>query len=179
MMSMCFWHNSHYWSSYPSAKKQNSSAVVIRVAYLKKVNWVGFNFCKYHVEAVRIFKNLPDTERFFYKFDLNCYAAFKVWCIDSKHFEKVISELKNYPDISIEFIIGSLKQVPEIFKPLNLTFYERSVREQGKLGRVGKKKAFETTQARKETNNFSEPLAPPTPSSTPAPPAFLSGGERC
>ncbi|BAY42164.1 hypothetical protein NIES2111_65600 (plasmid) [Nostoc sp. NIES-2111] len=130
MMSMCFWRNSHYWSSYPSAKKQNSSSVVIRVAYLKKVNWVGFNFCKYHAEAVRIFKTLPDTERFFYKFDLNCYAAFKVWCIDSKHFEKVISELKNYPDISIEFIIGSLKQVPEIFKPLNLTFYERSGREQ-------------------------------------------------
>lgn len=170
MMSMCFWRNSHYWSSYPFAKKQNSSAVVIRVAYLKKVNWIGFNFCKYHAEAVRIFKTLPDTERFFYKFDLNCYAAFKVWCIDSKHIEKVISELKNYPDISIEFIIGSLKQVPEIFKPLNLTFYERSGREQGRLG---KKKAFETTQARKETNNFSEPLAPP------APPAFLSGGGQC
>lgn len=127
MMSMCFWSNSHYWSSCPSPRKKNSSTVVIRVAYFKKVNWVGFNFCKYHAEAVKIFRTLPANDRFFYEMKLNCYAAFNVWCIDDKHFEKLISELNNYVDIGLEFIISTPDQVPELFQALNLTFYERSV----------------------------------------------------
>jgi len=126
MMSMCFWRNSHYWSSRPCLIKQSDSGVVIRVASFQQVNWVGFNFCKYHAEAIRIFKSLPASARFFYEMKLNSHAAFKVWCIDGKYFENLIDQLKNYPDISIEFIISSLKQVDEIFQSLNLTFYERS-----------------------------------------------------
>lgn len=127
MMSMCFWENSHYWSSQPSPRRQYSSGVVIRVAYFKKVNWVGFNFCKYHAEAVGIFQELPKSEKFFYELKPNCYISFKVWCVDGKHFEKVISGLNNYVDIGLEFIISSPDQVPELFQALNLTFYERSV----------------------------------------------------
>jgi hypothetical protein len=128
MMSMCFWKNSHYWSSCSSSRKQNSSSVVIRVAYFQKVNWVGFNFCKYHAQAVKNLKTLPDSDKFFYEIKPNCYASFKVWCIDDKHFEKVISFLNNYADVDLEFIINSPEQIPELFQPLNLTFYERRAR---------------------------------------------------
>ncbi len=126
MMSMCFWENSYYWSSQPPAKKQYSSEVVIRVADFKTVSWLGFNFCKYHAQGVRVFQELPNNEKFFYELKPNYYTSFKVWCVDHKHFYKLVSELNNYADIKLEFIINSPHQVPELFQPLNLTFFERS-----------------------------------------------------
>lgn len=129
MMAMCFWSNSSYWSNCPSSLTRNSTRVVIRVGYFKKVNWVGFNFCKYYAQAVEVFKNLPESDRFFYEIKLNCYASFKVWCIDSQHFEKVISELNNYADVELEFAIADPSQVPEIFKVLKLQFFQRNVQK--------------------------------------------------
>ncbi|WP_242057992.1 MULTISPECIES: hypothetical protein [Nostoc] len=129
MMAMCFWSHSHYWSSCLSSTNKNSLGVVIRVACFKKVNWVGFNFCKYHAQAVEVFRNLPESDRFFYEIKPNCYASFKVWCIDSQHFDLVVSLLKNYADIELEFAIADPNQVPEIFKVLKLQFFQRNVQK--------------------------------------------------
>jgi hypothetical protein len=126
MMSMCFWRNNHYWSSRLSSTTRDSGILVVRIADLKKVNWVGFNFCKYCPDAVEVFRILPDSDRFFFEIKPNRYASFKVWCIHSKHFEKIISFLKNVPDIEIEFVVSEPSQIPELFQPLNLAFYERS-----------------------------------------------------
>ncbi|WP_242044824.1 hypothetical protein [Anabaena azotica] len=126
MMSMCYWKNRCYWSSQASSRKQSSADVVIRVADLQQVNWVGFNFCKYHEQAVGIFQELPKSEKFFYELKPNHYASFKVWCVDAMHFENLINKLNNYTDVELEFIISNPQQIPEIFQPLNLTFYERN-----------------------------------------------------
>ncbi|MBD2212187.1 hypothetical protein H6G27_20285 [Nostoc linckia FACHB-104] len=130
MMSMCFWKNSPYWSSRSSSTTRDWGSVVIRIAYFKLINWVGFNFCKYHPDAVEVFRKLPKSDRFFYEIKPNRYASFKVWCVDGQHFEKIISFLKNSPDIELEFVISDLCQIPELFQPLNLKFYERRGREQ-------------------------------------------------
>jgi hypothetical protein len=126
MMSMCFWSHSHYWTSRSSSTTRDSGSVVIRIAYFKTVNWVGFNFCKYHPDAVEVFRKLPKSDRLFYEIKPNRYVSFKVWCVDGQHFEKIISFLKNYPDIELEFVISEPSQIPELFQPLNLKFYERS-----------------------------------------------------
>ncbi|MBW4559200.1 MAG: hypothetical protein KME59_25440 [Trichormus sp. ATA11-4-KO1] len=126
MMAMCFWKNSHHWSSQPSPRKKYSDHVVIRVADFKTINWVGFNFCKYHAQAVRIFQQLPSSEKLFYEIQPNCYKKFPVWCIDSRQFENVINELNHCAGIHLRFIISSPHQVPELFQPLNLTFLERN-----------------------------------------------------
>jgi hypothetical protein len=123
---MCFWRNSHYWSSRSSSTTRDSGIVVIRIACFKTVNWAGFNFCKYCPDAVEVFRKLPKSDRLFYKIKPNRYAAFKVWCVDVQHFEKIISFFKNVPDIELEFVISEPSQIPELFQPLNLKFYERS-----------------------------------------------------
>lgn len=138
MMSMCFWKNSPYWSSHSSSTTRDWGSVVIRIAYFKPINWVGFNFCKYHPDAVEVFRKLPKSDRFFYEIKPNRYASFKVWCVDGQHFEKIISLLKNVPDIELEFVISEPSQIPELFQPLNLTFYERGREGLGKLGRLGR-----------------------------------------
>lgn len=175
MMSMCYWVNSRYWSSQALARNTSSADVVIRVADFQQVNWVGFNFCKYHKQAVEIFQILPNSEKFFCELKPNRCASFKVWCVDEIHFENLISKLNNYADIELEFIISNPHQIPELFQPLNLTFYERSIREQRKQGMQGKK-AFKTSKTKEEKNSLLETLAPP---STLAPPAFFSGGGGC
>jgi hypothetical protein len=179
MLSLCFWRNSHYWSSRPSSKTRDSDSVVIRIAYFKTVNWVGFNFCKYHPDAVEVLRKLPKSDRLFYEFKPNCYASFKVWCVDSQHFEKIISLFNNYPDIELEFIISSPHQIPELFQPLNLTFYERRG-----LGRLGENYFLMTLLFFCSVlllplpqfpllSLLSFPPATPAP---PAPPAFFGGG---
>jgi hypothetical protein len=127
MMAMCFWKNSHHWSSYPTRRKNNST-FRLRVAYFPILNWFGFNFCKYHPDAVQVFRRLPRNERFFYEVTQDRYTKFKVWCIDGKYFENVLTQLYSYPHIEIEFVVSHKLHglvVPEPFKPLKLTFYER------------------------------------------------------
>ncbi len=138
MMAMCFWKNSHHWSSHPSRRKRDFPQVVIRVAYFKTINWVGFNFCKYHAAAVEIFRRLPPSERFFYEIAPNCYAKFKVWCVDCKHFKYILTKLYSYADIEVEFVISPYRKglvVPEAFALLGLTFYERGVKAEGQGSR--------------------------------------------
>lgn len=127
MMAMCFWKSSSYWSSLLPSPLKDSASVVIRVSCFKKVNWVGFNFCKYHAQAVEVFRKLPENERFFYEIKPNHYAAFKVWCIDECHFKKVISELNNYAEIKLEFLVSDPSQVPQLFQGLKLEFSPRNV----------------------------------------------------
>ncbi|WP_414541726.1 hypothetical protein [Nostoc sp. CCY0012] len=136
MMAMCFWKNSHHWSSQPLPTTKDSAHVVIRVVYFQTVNWVGFNFCKYHAQGIRIFQQLPKNERLFYEVQPNCYTKFPVWCIDSQHFANVIDELNHCAGIDLKFIVSSPNQIPEIFQPLNLTFSEREQRKRRSRGTV-------------------------------------------
>lgn len=142
MMRMCFWKNSIHWSSYPSRRKRDSP-VVLKVAYFKNLNWIAVNFCKYHSDAVEVFRRLPANERFFKKIVANRYQRFHVWCIDGKHFKNVMAELSTYKDIEIEYVVEDSRKglvIPEPFAHLGLTFYERRVKDslskRRQLGRV-------------------------------------------
>lgn len=128
MMEMCFWKSSHHWSSYPARRKRNEPRIIIRVAYFKILNWFGFNFCKYHREAVEVIQQLPCHERFFLEKVQSRYTKFKVWCIDGKHFERVLEQLKEIEHIELEFVVHPSSQglvIPKPFAGMGLTFYER------------------------------------------------------
>lgn len=127
-MEWCFWANSHYWSSQPTRNKRSAISCVIQVAYFKTVNWFGFNFCKYHAVAVGVIQQLPKGERYFYQEVQDRYTKFSVWCMDGKHFEQVLEQLKQIPDIKLEFVVGPSSRgliIPKPFQPLGLTFYQR------------------------------------------------------
>ena len=131
MMAMCFWKNSVYGSSSLDSKKNNSTHATVRVAYFKNLNWFGFNFCKYHPDAVEIFIRLPSYERYFYEVTLNKYTSFKIWCIDSQHFDFVVAQLQRHADIELEFVVSHQDRglvIPEPFTRLGLTFRKRGER---------------------------------------------------
>lgn len=133
MMLMCFWRNSHHWSSSPSRKKKDYPHIILKVAYFKNLNWFGFNFCKFHPDAVEVFRQLPAPERFFYEIVQDRYTSFKVWCIDRKHFETVIAQLNQYKDVELEFVVNHSQThllIPKPFIEMGLTFYERGVEAQ-------------------------------------------------
>ncbi len=128
MMEWCFWANSHHWSSYPTRRKRDEQKIVIRIAYFKSLNWFGFNFGKYHPQAVEVIKQLPTYESYFYEQVQDKYTKFRVWCIDGKHFERILAQLQQIEDIDLEFVVRSTTKglvIPEPFQPLPLTFYER------------------------------------------------------
>lgn len=128
MMEWCFWRGSHHWSSYPSRRKRNAIRVVLKVAYFKSIDWFGFHFCKYHAESVNVFRQLPASERYFYEQVQDRYTKFKLWCIKGLHFEQVLASLQQFEDIELEFVVRPSEGVlviPNAFKALNLTFYER------------------------------------------------------
>lgn len=128
MMEWCFWKHSQHWSSYPTRRKRNDPTVAIRVAHFKSVDWLGFNFCKYHAQAVEVMRQLPAQERYFHEYIHDRHTKFRAWCIDGKHFQSVIDSLECLRDIELEFVVrpnGGNLVVPEPFVPLNLTFYKR------------------------------------------------------
>ncbi len=131
MMTMYFWKNSIYWSGHLNETKKDRPNVVVKVAYFKNLNWFGFNFCKYHPDAVEILRSLPPDERFFYKITVNRYTSFKVWCIDSKHFDFIVAQLQPIIDIQLEFVVSHTDaelMIPEPFMCLGLRFRKRGMR---------------------------------------------------
>jgi hypothetical protein len=132
MMEWCFWRSSHHWSSYPNRRKKNDPRVVLKVAYFKSIDWFGFHFCKYHAESVKVFRQLPASERYFYEQVQDRYTKFKLWCIKGWHKEQVLASLQQFEDIELEFVVrpnSGVLVIPPAFKALNLTFYERGKRE--------------------------------------------------
>lgn len=128
LMEICLWASGHHWSSHPSRRKRSETNTIVRVAYFKNLNWFCFNFCKYHCDAVEVIRVTPTHERFFYKKTIDRYTSFKVWCIDAKHFERVLTLLQQIPDIELEFIVHPSRHglvVPEPFQRMGLTFYKR------------------------------------------------------
>lgn len=128
MMEWCFWKNSQHWSSYPSRRKRDDPTVVVRVAHFKSVDWFGFNFCKYHAQAYEVMRQLPRSERYFHENIQDRHTKFRVWCIDSKHFQSVLEAIKHFRDIELEFVVrpsrGDLV-ISQPFQSLGLTFYKR------------------------------------------------------
>lgn len=128
MMEWCFWRDSHHWSSYPSRRKRNAIRVVLKVAYFKSIDWFGFHFCKYHAESVKVFRQLPASERYFYEQVQDRYTRFKLWCIKGLHFEQVLASLQQFEDIELEFVVrpsSGVLVIPEAFCNPRLIFYER------------------------------------------------------
>jgi hypothetical protein len=128
LMEICFWANSHHWSSYPSRRKRLETNTIVRVAYFKNLNWFGFIFAKFHPCAVEVLRVIPAHERFFYEKTHDRYTKFRAWCIAAKHFERVLCQLQQMTDIELEFVAHPSRHglvVPEPFKQMGLTFYER------------------------------------------------------
>ena len=139
MMEWCFWRSSHHWSSYPNRRKRNNPRVVLKVAYFKSIDWFGFHFCKYHAESVKVFRQLPASERYFYEQVQDRYTRFKLWCIKGFHFEQVLTSLQRQENIELEFVVrpsSGVLVIPSPFKALNLTFYERGNTFKGKGERL-------------------------------------------
>jgi hypothetical protein len=125
LIEICLWDNRHHWSSCPTRQK---STAVIKVAFIKNLNWLVFHFPKYHAEAIAIFQSLPKHERYYYEETLNRYTKFRAWCIDAQHFGSVLSQLRQIETIDLEFVIPASQQgliVPEMFQALGLSFYQR------------------------------------------------------
>ncbi len=75
-----------------------------------------------------MFRQLPASERYFYEQVQDRYTKFKLWCIKGLHFEQVLASLQQFEDIELEFVVRPSEGVlviPNAFKALNLTFYER------------------------------------------------------
>jgi hypothetical protein len=128
LMEICFWANSHHWSSYPSKRKKSEPNTIVRVAYFKNLNWFAFSFSKFHPCGVEVLQLIPDHERFFYEKTHDRYTKFRAWCIAAKHFERVLTQLQQITDIELEFVVHPSRHglvIPEPFKGMGLTFIER------------------------------------------------------
>ncbi len=128
LMEICFWANSHHWSSYPSRRRKSERRTIVRVAYFKNLNWFAFIFSKFHDDAVEVLRVIPAHERFFYEKTHDRYTKFRAWCIAAKHFERVLCQLQKISDIELEFVAHPYSHglvIPEPFKQMELTFYER------------------------------------------------------
>ena len=131
IMAICEWKNSIYWSSFSTPQKNNSTHVVVRIAYFKNLNLLGFNFCKYHPDAVEVVRSPPSHERYFYQVTPDKYTSFKVWCIDGQHFEFVVAQLHSMFEIELEFVVSHQDRgfvIPEPFTQLGLIFRKRGDR---------------------------------------------------
>lgn len=138
LKNCCFLASQCHWSTYPKPRPKKYSYIVIRVAYLKRIDWFGFIFSKYHRAAIQIFQVLPVEEHHFFQYVKEHYKRFNTWLIDGKHFDTVLRELQLFEEIELEFIVPPEKEgliIPQPFEKFNLTFYKR-----GKHGRATEKK---------------------------------------
>lgn len=123
-----FWSDSHYWTTRQPKQKRKKNSTNVRIIYLQKFNWYAFVLSKYHANSLAVFQAIPDYDAYFYKEVINRVSSFAAWCIDAQHFEAVFHQLSLMPDIEIEFVVKNVDSgliVPEVLKPLKLTFYER------------------------------------------------------
>lgn len=126
-----FWSDSCYWTTRPPGVKRKKDNANVRIVYLKKSNWYVFVFSKLHPQSLAIFQNLPTYEAYFYKETINRGTNFTGWCIDAKHFEQVLGELKVFSDVDVEFVIKTEDHqelvFPALFAGRGLEFYLRGV----------------------------------------------------
>lgn len=123
-----FWADSHYWTTRQPGVKRKKENTGVRIAYLKKVNWYAFVFSKFHRESLTVFQELPTYDAYFYKEVMGYRSNFAAWCFDSKHFDDVLRQLKEMPNIEVEFVVkdfGQGLELPEPFQAIGVTFYER------------------------------------------------------
>jgi hypothetical protein len=128
LMNCCLFANSPHWSTYPNPRPKKYPYIVIRVAYLRRIDWFGFIFSKYHLRAIAVFQDLPISERHFFEYVNDAYKRFRVWLIAGKHFEPVSRQLQPDEKIELEFIVQPDSfglVVPKPFEKFNLTFYQR------------------------------------------------------
>jgi len=92
--------------------------VVIPFVCFKREKEVKFNFCKYHVQVVEVFKRLPNNEKLFDEIKSNCYAVLKLWCFAVKQFEKTTTRLNSSVFTELEFVNHNSSQT---VNPLRLT----------------------------------------------------------
>jgi len=124
-----FWSGSCYWSTRPPGVKRKKDNTNVRTVYLKKFNWCAFVFSKLHRQSLAVFQNLPTYDAYFYKETINRGTNFAGWCIDAKHFEQVLGELKAFSDVEVEFVIKNQDHnelvFPALFAGRGLEFYLR------------------------------------------------------
>ncbi len=126
-MDTCFWSSGNYWSTRNPKLKKIRTKTGIKIAYLSKAGWFSFIFSKFHREAIENFRSLKKGEVWFYQEPVNQYLNFSAWCINAKHFESVLEQLRVLSDIELEFVVPQTKQglcIPEPFEVLGLQFYE-------------------------------------------------------
>lgn len=110
--------NGCYWSSCPSSRKRKLGGVVIPFVCFKREEDLSFNFCKYHVQAVEVFKRLPNNEEFFDEIKSTCHAVLKLWCFSVKQFEKTTTRLNSSVFTQLEIVSHNSSQTAN---PLRLT----------------------------------------------------------
>lgn len=127
LMDACFWSSGHYWTTRQPKLKQDRRKTKIKSAYSVKTGWFFFIFSKFHATAIEVFRSLERGEVWFYTEPVNQFMSFSAWCIDAKHFESVLEQLRSLDDVHMEFVIQKSKQglcVPEPFKEMGLEFFE-------------------------------------------------------
>lgn len=130
LMNCCFLTRQAHWSTYPKTRPKKYPYIVIRVAYLKRIDWFGFIFSKYHQPAIALFQDIPVQEHHFFQYVKDYYKRFNAWLIDGKYFDKVLSQLQPFEEIELEFIVQPEKEglvIPQPFEKFNLTFYKRGI----------------------------------------------------
>lgn len=126
VIERCCWADSYHWSSYSNRRSKNYPKIVIQVAYLRKSEWIALIFGDYHPEAVEVIKQIPKSDRYFFKVTHNAYLKSRTWCIPKQHFDEIYQLLQQLEKIELEFVIPWDKPIiSKSFEKLNLTFYER------------------------------------------------------
>jgi len=127
LMESCFWANGNYWSTRNPKLKKDRAKTRIKVAYLSRTGWFGFIFSKFSHGVIEIFRSSEKREMWFYQEPVNQYLSFSVWCVNAKHFESVLEQLRVLPEIELEFVVTQTKQglrIPPPFEVMGLQFYE-------------------------------------------------------
>jgi hypothetical protein len=128
LMNCCFFTDGHHWSTSPKPRPKKYAYAIVRVAYLRRIDWFGFIFSKYHPRAIAVFQDLPISKRHFFQYVNDRYKRFNAWLIAGKHFDTVLSQLQLFEEIKLEFIVQPANDklvIPKPFEKFNLTFYER------------------------------------------------------
>ncbi len=132
LKALSFWANSHYWTTRQAGARRKKENTGVKIAYLEKFNWYAFVFSKFHPSSLAVFQELPTQDAYFYKEVMGYRSNFAAWCIDGKHFDDVLRQLKEMPDIEIEFVVkdsGKGLELPKPFQAMGIRFYERGYNE--------------------------------------------------